>query len=200
MLHPAPSAGPSSAAFYTSPIASMKISLTWPRSMVHGVLKYLYLSSKSNSQVNIAEYAFTALANLVSNFVCSKNLFDNSKPEGREMKERFWELIKMIGTPNLSDLIPIFKPLDPQGLKRKTSKVFSQLDAFYDKLIAERIAEKEKAQVQGTPCKQKMDMLGILLSYESNDKEHGLENFSRSIVKGMLPKCLLREQRRRPAP
>nr|KJB55339.1 hypothetical protein B456_009G071700 [Gossypium raimondii] len=63
-------------------------------SQVHGLLKYLYLVSKSNTQVNIAEYAFTALANLVSNFVCSKDLFDNSMPEGRKMKERFWELIK----------------------------------------------------------------------------------------------------------
>ncbi|GMI92375.1 TRANSPARENT TESTA 7, CYTOCHROME P450 75B1 [Hibiscus trionum] len=160
-------------------------------SQVHGVLKYLYLLSKSNTQVNIAEYAFTALANLVSNFVCSKNLFDNSKPEGRKMKERFWELIKFIGTPNLSDLIPIFKPLDPQGLKRKTSKVFGQLDTFYNKLIAERIAEKENAKLQDTPYKKKMDMLEVLLSYESNDKDHGLEKFSRSIVKGMLSEMFI---------
>ncbi|KAK8645324.1 hypothetical protein V6N13_119162 [Hibiscus sabdariffa] len=152
---------------------------------VHGVVKYLYLLSKSNTQVNIAEYAFTALANLVSNFVCSKNLFDNSKPEGKLMKERFWELIKMVGTPNFSDLIPILKPLDPQGLKRRANRVFGKLDAFYDKLIAERIAEKKQAQLHNTPYK-KMDMLEVLLSYESNDKEHGLEKFSRSIVKGML--------------
>ncbi|KAK8499330.1 hypothetical protein V6N13_010627 [Hibiscus sabdariffa] len=160
-------------------------------SQVHGVLKYLHVLSKSNTQVNIAEYAFTALANLMSNFVCSKNLFDNSKPEGRMMKERFWELIKMLGTPNFSDLIPILKPLDPQGLKRKTSKVFGQLDAFYDKLIAERIAENEKAQLHDTPCNRKRDMLEVLLSYESNDKEHGLEKFSRSIVKGMLSEMFI---------
>ncbi|KAK8645330.1 hypothetical protein V6N13_119166 [Hibiscus sabdariffa] len=132
---------------------------------VHGLLKYLYVISKSNTQVNIAEYAFTALANLVSNFVCSKNLFDNSKPEGKLMKERFWELIKLVGTPNFSDLIPILKPLDPQGLKRRANRVFGKLDAFYDKLIAERNAEKKQAQLHNTPYK-KMDMLEVLLSYE----------------------------------
>ncbi|XP_007014919.2 PREDICTED: (S)-N-methylcoclaurine 3'-hydroxylase isozyme 1 isoform X2 [Theobroma cacao] len=61
---------------------------------VHGLLKYLYILSKSSTQVNIAESAFTALANLVSNILCSKSLFDNSKPEGRKMKEMFWEMIK----------------------------------------------------------------------------------------------------------
>lgn len=151
------------------------------------MLKYLYLVSKSNTQVNIAEYAFTALANLVSNFVCSKDLFDNSMPEGRQMKERFWELIKVIGTPNFSDLIPIVKPFDPQGLKRKINKIFGQLDAFYEKLIEERFAEKGKAQLDGTiPYKRKMDMLDVLLSYESNDKQNGLDSLPKSIVKGML--------------
>ena len=62
---------------------------------------------------------------------------------------------------------------------------YMELDDFYNKLIAERIAEKKQAQLQNTPYK-KMDMLEVLLSYESNDKEHGLEKFSRSIVKGML--------------
>ncbi|KAK8499328.1 hypothetical protein V6N12_036976 [Hibiscus sabdariffa] len=157
---------------------------------VHGLLKYLYVISKSNAQVNIAECAFTALANLVSNFVCSKNLFDNSKPEGKLMKERFWELIKMVGTPNFADLIPILKPLDPQGLKRRANKVFGKLDAFYDKLIAERIAEKKISQLENTPYK-KMDMLEVLLSYESNDKEHGLEKFSRSIIKGTLSEMFI---------
>ncbi|MBA0774316.1 hypothetical protein Gotri_009533 [Gossypium trilobum] len=161
-------------------------------SQVHGLLKYLYLVSKSNTQVNIAEYAFTALANLVSNFVCSKDLFDNSMPEGRKMKERFWELIKVIGTPNFSDLIPIVKPFDPQGLKRKINKIFGQLDAFYEKLIEERLAEKGKAQLDGTiPYKRKMDMLDVLLSYESNDKENGLDRLPKSIVKGMLSEMFI---------
>ncbi|OMP04160.1 Cytochrome P450 [Corchorus olitorius] len=142
---------------------------------VHSLLKYLY-HSKSNTQINIAEAAFTALANLVSNIVCSKNLFDNSKPEGRKMKEMFWELIKVIGTPNFSDLIPVVKPLDTQGLKRRISRVFNQLDAFYEKLIEERLAERAgKAEKLENVANTfgKMDMLDVLLSFKSNDKENG---------------------------
>ncbi|XVE78838.1 hypothetical protein DITRI_Ditri14bG0010300 [Diplodiscus trichospermus] len=157
---------------------------------VHGLLKYMYLLSKSNTQVNIAESAFTALANLVSNFLCSKSLFDNSKPEGGKMKEMFWVLIKVIGTPNFSDLIPIFKPLDPQSLRRKASKVFKQLDALYEKLIEERLAEKGKSQFEITK-NEKMDLLDVLLSYRGNDKENGLDRFSRDVIKGMLSEMFI---------
>ena len=97
----------------------------------------------------------------------------------------FWEMIKVIGTPNFSDLIPFVKPFDPQGLKRKVSKIFDQLDACYEILIEERLAEKAKAQLV-TAKNEKMDMLDVLLSYKSNDKENGLDRFSRVIIKGML--------------
>ncbi|XVF04647.1 hypothetical protein REPUB_Repub05bG0102600 [Reevesia pubescens] len=157
---------------------------------VHGLLKYLYLLSNSNTQVNIAESAFTALANLVSNFLCSKSLFDNSKPEGRKMKERIWGMIKIVGTPNFSDLIPFVKPFDPQGLKRKVTKIFHHLDAFYEMLIEERLAEKVKAQLE-TAKNEKMDMLDVLLSYKSNDKENGLDRFSRYTIKGMLSEMFI---------
>ncbi|WRX33849.1 Cytochrome P450 - like 10 [Theobroma cacao] len=157
---------------------------------VHGLLKYLYILSKSSTQVNIAESAFTALANLVSNILCSKSLFDNSKPEGRKMKEMFWEMIKVLGTPNFSDLIPIVKPFDLQGLKRKISGIFDQLDAFYEKLIEERLAEKGTAELQ-RGNNETMDMLDVLLSYKSNDKENGLDRFSRAIIKGMLSEMFI---------
>ncbi|XP_022728761.1 probable (S)-N-methylcoclaurine 3'-hydroxylase isozyme 2 [Durio zibethinus] len=157
---------------------------------VHGLLKYLYLISKSNTQVNIAESAFTALANLVSNILCSKSLFDNSKPEGKKMKEMFWEMIKVLGTPNFADLIPIVKPFDPQGFKRKVRNIFDQLDAFYEKLIEERLAER-KGQLETTANNEKMDMLDVLLSYRSNDKENGLDRFSRFIIKGMLSEMFI---------
>ncbi|OMP08314.1 Cytochrome P450 [Corchorus olitorius] len=159
---------------------------------VHSLLKYLY-HSKWNTQINIAEAAFTALANLVSNIVCSKNLFDNSKPEGRKMKEMFWELIKVMGTPNFSDLIPVVKPLDTQGLKRRISRVFNQLDTFYEKLIEEKLAERAgKAEKLENVANNfgKMDMLDVLLSFKSNDKENGLEEFPRKIIKGMLSKLV----------
>ncbi|KAK8645328.1 hypothetical protein V6N13_119165 [Hibiscus sabdariffa] len=78
-------------------------------------------------------------------------LFDNSKPEGRKMKERFWELIKILGTPNFSDLIPILKPLDPQGLNRKTSKQEQRTTSStveWGKLEIQRKPEVHKKLVQ----------------------------------------------------
>ena len=99
------------------------------------------------------------------------------------MKEMFWEMIKVLGTPNFSDLIPIFKPFDPQGLKRKVTKIFDQLDAFYEKLIEERLAEKAKVQLE-TAKNEKRDMLDVLLSYKSNDKKKWFGSILKSYHQG----------------
>lgn len=66
---------------------------------VHSLLKQLLVISKSSkNQVNIAESAFSALANLVSNILVSKSLFDDTKRKGGELKNAFWELIKVLGS------------------------------------------------------------------------------------------------------
>lgn len=135
--------------------------------------------------MNIAESAFVALANLVSNIILSKSLFDNTKKEGAELKDMFWEMLKVIGTPNTADFIPILKPFDPQRLKKRVATVFQRLDAFYEKLIEERLKERG-GEVKNISKNGRKDLLDVLLDYRSNDKENNLDQLHRNIIKGML--------------
>ncbi|CAB4289047.1 unnamed protein product [Prunus armeniaca] len=133
------------------------------KQQVHGLLKELYSTSMSRNSVNIAEWAFVASGNIVSNTVCSKNLFENTKKEGRELKHTFWQLMQILGSVNVADLIPVLKPFDPQGLKRRILKIFWRLDAFM-KISSRR---------------------DVLLDYRS-DRDDELKSLSRKNIKGML--------------
>ncbi|CAL2275829.1 unnamed protein product [Prunus armeniaca] len=153
------------------------------KQQVHGLLKELYSTSMSRNSVNIAEWAFVASGNIVSNTVCSKNLFENTKKEGRELKHTFWQLMQILGSVNVADLIPVLKPFDPQGLKRRILKIFWRLDAFYENIIKERLEERKIGI--GNIGKENLDLLDVLLDYRS-DRDDELKSLSRKNIKGML--------------
>ncbi|KAI4355381.1 hypothetical protein L6164_004161 [Bauhinia variegata] len=93
------------------------------------------------------------------------------------------------GTPNISDLIPILKPFDPQGIRRKlVQEFFSGLDAFYNELVEKRLEAK---QIGSTTMNGKRDSLDVLLEYKSEKKESGYETFPRKVIKGMLSEMFM---------
>ncbi|KAM1431307.1 hypothetical protein ACFX2I_047273 [Malus domestica] len=151
---------------------------------VHGLLKQLYSASSSKNPVNIGEWVFITVANITSNLTCSKSLFEYTTKEGREMKESLRELIKLLGTGNVADFFPLFKPFDPQGLKRRTLEIFWKYDASYEKLIDERLTEREIG-INNNTKKEKGDMLDALLNYRS-DKDDDLRTLSRNMIKSLL--------------
>ncbi|KAH0976606.1 hypothetical protein GBA52_026325 [Prunus armeniaca] len=153
------------------------------KQQVHGLLKELYSTSLSRNSVNIAEWAFVASGNIVSNTVCGRNLFESTKKEGRELKHTFWQLMQILGSVNVADLIPVFKPFDPQGLKRRILKIFWRLDAFYENIIKERLEERKIGI--GNIGKENLDLLDVLLDYRS-DRDDELKSLSRKNIKGML--------------
>ncbi|MCL7044523.1 hypothetical protein MKW94_006736, partial [Papaver nudicaule] len=154
------------------------------KQQVKGLLLSLYSASKTKTKVNLADSTFVVSANLISNLVCSKNLFDNTKKEGREVKQMVWEILEVVGAPNLADLIPFLKVLDPQGLKKRVSKVVKRFDDFFEKLIDERLDERKRGLKMNE--NGRLDMLDVFLDYKSDKKDDELKEFSRVDIKGML--------------
>lgn len=154
------------------------------RCQVRGLLADLYSASQIKTPVNLAESTFIVSANLVSNLVCSKNLFDRTKEEGRELREMAREALEVVGEPNIADLIPMLKVFDPQGLKRRLEKTAKRFDEFFEKLIDERLEERRKGvQINDNG---RIDMLDVFLDYRSEKKDDELKEFSRVDIKGML--------------
>ncbi|KAF8398768.1 hypothetical protein HHK36_014626 [Tetracentron sinense] len=170
----------------TELFSSRAIELLQParKHQVHGLLSTLYSASKSKTSVNLADSTFVVSANLISNFVCSKTLFDTAKKEGRELKEMVWEILEDAGAPNLADLIPFLKLFDLQNLKRRVQKIAKMLDDFCEKLIDERLEERK----EGLKINEngRLDMLDVFLNYRNDKKDDELKQFSRVDIKGML--------------
>ncbi|KAF8398774.1 hypothetical protein HHK36_014632 [Tetracentron sinense] len=154
------------------------------KQQVHGLLSTFYSASKSETFVNIADSTFFVSANLISNLVCSKTLFDPTKKKGRELKEMVWEILEDVGAPNLADLIPFLKLFDPQGVKRRVQKLAKKLDDFCEKLIDQRLEERKEGLKMNE--NGRLDMLDVFLNYRSDRKDDELKQFSRVDIKGML--------------
>lgn len=100
------------------------------------------------------------------------------------MKHMVSEILEVVGTPNIADLIPFLKFFDPQGLKRRVLKAVTEFDDFFEKLIDERLEERKngfKANDNG-----RKDMLDVFLDYRSDKNDDELKQFSRVDIKGML--------------
>ena len=103
----------------------------------------MYLTSKTKASINITDYLYVALANIVSNLVVSKSIFDIRGKEVRELKQAVREVFTTVGLINIADFIPILKPFDPHGFKRKMTEIFKGLDAFVEGLVDMRLKEKK---------------------------------------------------------
>ncbi|BBH08729.1 hypothetical protein Prudu_020999 [Prunus dulcis] len=134
------------------------------KQQVHGLLKQLYLASMMKNSVHIADLGFVASGKI-------------------SLKHTFWELMQILGSVNVTDLIPVFKPFDLQGLKRRILKIFWRLYAFYENIIKERLEER-KIRI-GNIGKERLDLLDVLLDYRS-DRDDELKSLSRKNIKGML--------------
>ncbi|KAJ4967129.1 hypothetical protein NE237_018978 [Protea cynaroides] len=173
--------------FTTELFSSRAIHLLQPARLqqVNDLLKSLYDNSKSKTLVNISESMFVAATNLTSNLCCSKSLFGGNM----EIKELMEKVFDDVFIPNLADFIPILKIFDPQGVKKRLSKVAKKLDNAFDKLIDERLEEKK----QGVKINEngRLDLLDVFLDYKNERKDECLNQFSRVDIKGMLIDMLL---------
>lgn len=129
---------------------------------------YLAQSSSSSRLVNIEEVAFVTVLNLISATVFSVDFasFDSKYSSHREMKEIIQGVMKIHGTPNMSDFFPILRRVDPQGLKRKGEVYMSKLLHKVDEIVSERLQERAKAP----DSPKKKDLLQVLLDLnQEND-------------------------------
>ncbi|OAY39660.1 iridoid oxidase [Manihot esculenta] len=118
-----------------------------------------------SGMVNLTHYLFLMSINIVANIMLSRDLFDSQCKVGREFFHVMDKLIVWAGKPNIADYLPFLKWLDPQGLKKKTSKDMGRALEIVEGFVKERIQEK-----LGNEEKHKKDFLDTLLEYEGDGK------------------------------
>uniref|UniRef100_A0A0D6QT91 Cytochrome P450 n=1 Tax=Araucaria cunninghamii TaxID=56994 RepID=A0A0D6QT91_ARACU len=143
------------------------------REEVFRTIDSIYEDSKRSKTVNIGARAFMTSLGLVGKMICSKDVFHPGSKQAVEFKDMVWGVLKLTGTPNLSDFFPFLERFDLQGLNRKMRNLANRFDAMFDKIIEERLAKSNGIGEK--------DFLQVLLDLRIDDTEFNLQD-----IKGML--------------
>nr|XP_043633901.1 7-ethoxycoumarin O-deethylase-like [Erigeron canadensis] len=141
---------------------------------VQELVTYCQKASQSNDCVDIGRAAFRTSLNLLSNTILSKDLTDPYEDSGKEFKEVYGNIMIEVGKPNLVDFFPVFKKMDPQGIRRRLTSHVGKVLGLFEELINERLGKKN--------VKQDPDVLDMILKINHENPQ----DINREHIKSML--------------
>ncbi|GLJ32249.1 hypothetical protein SUGI_0649040 [Cryptomeria japonica] len=116
--------------------------------------------------VDLGRTVFCTSLNLLGNMIFGTNVCDPRNPVSAELKYTIWELMKLLVMPNLADLFPFLRFLDPQGVSRQMAGYFKLLYDFSETFIQKRLAATSKCVDLNDSDK---DFLDALLDSRTED-------------------------------
>ncbi|KAG6634189.1 geraniol 8-hydroxylase-like [Carya illinoinensis] len=134
---------------------------------VQALLSETRQSSLIGEAVDIGRVASKTALSLLSSTIFSVDLADPNSDTAREFKETARDITTVAGKPNLVDLFPLLKKIDPQGVRHRMAVHFGKVMDIFDRVISERL---QLRKVSGYITNK--DMLDTLLniSEENNDE------------------------------
>ncbi|KAK4712251.1 hypothetical protein R3W88_006764 [Solanum pinnatisectum] len=133
---------------------------------IRDLTAYCRRCSETGEAVNIGQAAFETSMNLLSNTIFSKDVVDPYANSGKVFKDVVSNIMEDAGKPNLADYFPVFKTIDPQGIRRRVGKHFGNLLQQFERLIDERLEARKKSATIGST-----DVLDILLNTSTEDPQ-----------------------------
>ncbi|KAK4420288.1 cytochrome [Sesamum alatum] len=118
-----------------------------------------------SGKIHVARFVFLASFNMLGNLMLSRDLVSPESVEGSEFFAAMIELMEWSGHPNIVDLFPWLKWLDPQGLRRNAERGMARTLKIVGRFVAERLKERQS----GGGARK--DFLEVLLECEGNGKD-----------------------------
>ncbi|XP_047324986.1 flavonoid 3'-monooxygenase CYP75B137-like [Impatiens glandulifera] len=106
------------------------------------------------SPVDVGEEVFMTVLNSITTVLWGDEMAEKSL--GTEFRPFVEEINILLGTPNISDLIPCLSYFDLQGIERKMKRLVKRFDKYFDWIIDERMREDDN--------NEKKDFLQVLLN------------------------------------
>ncbi|XP_045828934.1 geraniol 8-hydroxylase-like [Trifolium pratense] len=133
------------------------------RMKLKDLLNDMHKSSLKGETVDIGRAAFKACINFLSYTFVSQDFVESLDDEYKDIVST---LLSAVGTPNIADHFPILKILDPQGIKRHTTKYVAKVFHALDIIIDQRMKLR-----QSEDYVSKNDMLDSLLDISKEDSQ-----------------------------
>lgn len=115
--------------------------------------------------IQVSHFVFLASYNMLGNLMLSRDLVDPQSKEGNEFFSAMISLMGLVGQPNIVDLFPWLRWLDPQGLRKKADRDMLKTIQIVSKFVRERLEERKSAGEQIT----KKDFLEVLLEFHGGN-------------------------------
>ncbi|KAH7549559.1 hypothetical protein ACOSP7_025594 [Xanthoceras sorbifolium] len=163
--------------------ASLDACYTLRKQEVKNIIRDVY--NRIGKTIEFGDLSFTASINVIQNILWGSTLQGENGTDnlGVDLRELFAELMVLFGTPNISDIFPVFSRFDLQGIAKRTKEITIDFDKIIDSAI-----ERSKNIAMGNTDGKK-DLLRILL--ELMDHNDTATSITMTQLKGMLTDILV---------
>ncbi|KAL0410028.1 UNVERIFIED_CONTAM: cytochrome [Sesamum latifolium] len=148
--------------------------------MVEWIRKVADAAERGESgRFEVGKFVFLAMFNMLGNLILSRDLVNPQSVEGSEFFAAMTEVMEASARPNIADLFPWLKRLDPQGLTKKMDRGMGNTLRIIAEFVAERL---EKQQLNGAGAEK--DFLDVLQeSYQNGtDEKATISNHQLNII------------------
>ncbi|KAL0432542.1 UNVERIFIED_CONTAM: Ferruginol synthase [Sesamum latifolium] len=118
---------------------------------VRKLLDYVQEFCDSCRVLDISDAAFTTTLNLISASLFSVEFAQAGSDLLHDFKGIVRGMMQLLGAPNLADYFPLLKPIDPQGLKRKSMLYVGKLLRIFDDIIDQRLQSESRQYTNYEP-------------------------------------------------
>ncbi|KAK9118059.1 hypothetical protein Scep_016152 [Stephania cephalantha] len=128
---------------------------------VNDHLKFVHEKAMMKEMIDVGQVAFATILNLISNMLFSVDLIDVRSETVQEFKRVVRGVMDEVGKPNIADYFPVFRLVDPQRIRRRTSMHLEKLNEIFEELIERRLQSRDH-QLQSSNSSN--DLLDALLN------------------------------------
>ncbi|XP_061348050.1 geraniol 8-hydroxylase-like [Gastrolobium bilobum] len=153
---------------------------------VQELMDYVKEKCKKCEALDIGEASFITMLNTISSILFSMDLGHYTSDESQEFKDIIFSIAEELGRPNVVDFYPIFRVLDPQGVRARMNCYFWKLISFFDGLIEERLRLRA-LENESKACNDVLDsVLELMLEDNSQmSRHHVLHLFLALFIAGI---------------
>lgn len=137
---------------------------------VQQLVDYVLECCAKGEAVDVNQVTFIATLNLISNSIFSTDLAHYGSNTSQEFKDPIWGVLEETGKPNIADFFPVFKLLDPQGVRRRVAGHYKKLMEIFDGIITQRLKLQNSSSSAGSGSR---DMVDAALNL-TNENDHQL--------------------------
>ncbi|MCD7454734.1 hypothetical protein HAX54_025838 [Datura stramonium] len=152
-------------------------------------IRSLYKFSKSSTKVDLTNWAFTLVFNLMSKIIAGKHVV-NEEDAGREkgieiidkLRETFLVTISFL---NMCDFLPMLRWIGYKGLEKKMALIHNKRNEFLNSLLDEFRQKKISGLESNTPIgnrEKKTTLIETLLSFQESEPEFYTDDIIKSIM------------------